>query len=279
MSSAKSINDYDHLISPKNEDIYKKGGRDECLKMLRNIEEHKGYGENRNFLYIESTGLSAHNKFGTCSIREVYFAIKHRIPEEKELIRQLYWRDFYTYITYHNPQVFGQAYRTEFDDITWSQSTNDFEKWCTGQTGFPVVDAAMRQLNQTGYLHNRARLIVSSFLIKDLMINWQWGEKYFAQKLVDYDPAVNNGNWQWVASTGTDMQPYFRIFNPWTQQEKFDAECEYIKKWVPELKDIDTKTIHNWYKSDKQIKGYPRPMVDHSVQREKVKDLYKKAKS
>lgn len=140
-----------------------------------------------------------------------------------------------------------------------------FQRWCEGSTGFPIVDAGMRELNETGFMHNRVRMIAASFLVKDLYIDWRWGEKYFAQVLIDYDPAVNNGNWQWVASTGSDAQPYFRIFNPWNQQKKFDPECVYIKKWVPELSALPANAIHEWHeeKSRAGYKKYPAPMINH----------------
>ncbi len=151
-----------------------------------------------------------------------------------------------------------------------------FDSWCQGKTGFPIVDAGMRQLNTTGFMHNRVRMIVASFLTKDLHINWLWGEKYFAQQLIDYDPMLNNGNWQWAASTGCDAQPYFRIFNPWLQQKKFDPDCVYIKRWIPELKDIENKVIHSWFNTDNPIiKHYPRPLIDHKIESTLAKKLYK----
>ena len=192
------------------------------------------------------------------------------------LIKQLYWRDFFTQVAYHSPFVFGQPFHEKYSKLPWSNSEKAFTAWCTGTTGFPIVDAGMRELNATGFMHNRVRMIVASFLTKDLHIDWRKGERYFAQQLVDYDPAVNNGNWQWCASTGCDAQPYFRIFNPWLQQKKFDPQCIYIKKWVPELQKILPLTIHTWYKEDSPpIKNYPRPMVDHGVESKKAKELYK----
>jgi deoxyribodipyrimidine photo-lyase len=209
--------------------------------------------------------LSAHNKFGTCSIREVYYIIAETFTHEHALIKELYWRDFFTHVAWNFPHVFGNSFHSKFDKLKWSKNLKTFKAWCNGLTGFPVVDAAMRQLNKTGFMHNRARMIAASFLTKDLHIEWRLGEQYFAQKLVDYDPAVNNGNWQWVASTGCDAQPYFRIFNPWLQQKKFDPECEYIKRWVPELKDLSPAQIHSWYNpKQKAPADYPKPIVDHT---------------
>ena len=163
-----------------------------------------------------------------------------------------------------------------FDKIKWPGTWENFDKWCKGETGFPVVDAAMRQLNITGYMENRARLIVASFLIKTLLIDWNYGEKYFATKLTDYDPASNNGNWQWTSGSGADSQPYFRIFNPWSQQEEHDSSCEYIKTWVPELSSLEPKIIHNWeteWKNYKDIK-YSRPICDYKTQKELALKMY-----
>jgi deoxyribodipyrimidine photo-lyase len=165
----------------------------------------------------------------------------------------------------------------KYKSIKWSQNERYFHAWCEGLTGFPIVDAGMRELNATGYMHNRVRMIVASFLTKDLHIDWRLGEKYFAQKLVDYDPAVNNGNWQWVASTGCDAQPYFRVFNPWLQQKKFDPDCLYIKRWIPELAMLPPKSIHGLSKiKSKLMANYPHPMVDHVIESQKAKIMFKK---
>jgi deoxyribodipyrimidine photo-lyase len=170
--------------------------------------------------------------------------------------------------------VFGHAFHSRYDAINWSKDQDRFWAWANGKTGFPIVDAGMRQLNQTGCMHNRLRMITASFLVKDLHISWRWGERYFAQKLIDYDPCVNNGNWQWAASTGCDAQPYFRIFNPWLQQQKFDPDCLYIKRWLPELQSFSPKAIHNWQNSP--LAGdYPPPMVDHSQQSQAIKAIFK----
>jgi deoxyribodipyrimidine photo-lyase len=159
--------------------------------------------------------------------------------------------------------------------MVWKKDEALFWKWAEGKTGFPIVDAGMRELNHTGYMHNRVRMITASFLVKDLHLSWRWGERYFAQHLVDYDPCLNNGNWQWAASTGCDAQPYFRIFNPWLQQAKFDADCVYIKRWIPELADYDSKTIHQWYKQSGS-EAYPLPIVDHSQQAALIKEQFKR---
>jgi deoxyribodipyrimidine photo-lyase len=157
-----------------------------------------------------------------------------------------------------------------FNKLKWNYDAKLFDLWCSGTTGCPIVDAGMRELNQTGFMHNRVRMIAASFLVKDLHIDWRLGEKYFAQTLIDYDPAVNNGNWQWVASTGCDAQPYFRIFNPWIQAVKFDPDCLYIKKWIPELKNTSVETIHNWHKQKKASAAYPLPCVDHAQEAKKT---------
>jgi len=158
--------------------------------------------------------------------------------------------------------------------LLWRNGQEDFWAWANGQTGFPIVDAAMRELNRTGWMHNRLRMIVASFLVKDLHVSWRWGERYFAQRLLDYDPCVNNGNWQWAASTGCDAQPYFRIFNPWLQQKKFDPQCVYIKTWIPELQRFPAEVIHKWEKHP-QAGDYPRPRVDHGLQSQLIKAQFK----
>ncbi len=218
--------------------------------------------------------LSAHLKFGTCSVREVYYAIVQQLSPEHPLLRQLYWRDFFTHIAFHYPHVFGKAFHPQYDNLVWDNNRGHFQRWAEGTTGFPIVDAGMRELNATGFMHNRVRMIVASFLTKDLHISWRWGERYFAQHLVDYDPAVNNGNWQWAASTGCDAQPYFRIFNPWLQQQKFDPDCQYIYRWIPELNGIPATIIHKWY--SKHVDApYPAPMLDHARESQIAKERYK----
>jgi deoxyribodipyrimidine photo-lyase len=194
------------------------------------------------------------------------------------LIRQLYWRDFYANILYEFPRVLGHSLKPKYDKISWHYSDNLFKKWCNGETGYPIVDAGMKQMNATGYMHNRARLIVASFLVKTLLIDWRKGEQYFSKKLTDYDPANNNGNWQWISGGGADSQPYFRVFNPWRQAEEYDPNCEYIKKWLPELKDVPVKDLLNWdtkYINYKDVK-YPKPIVNYEEQRDKVIKMYSK---
>ena len=269
-----ALNELDYL---DNKHIFVAGGRREAMKLVNGIADLRDYKIARDFPAVQGTSqLSAHHKFGTVSIREVYWKIEQTFGREHTLINELYWRDFFTHIAFHFPNVFKQAFQEKFSRIKWDNNESYFRAWTRGETGFPIVDAGMRELNTTGYMHNRVRMIVASFLCKDLHINWRWGEKYFAKLLVDYDPCVNNGNWQWAASTGCDAQPYFRIFNPWLQQEKFDADCLYIKKWIPELAEMAPKTIHQLFKAKSStLTGYPAPIVNHKVESAKSIALYK----
>ncbi|SJM90920.1 cryptochrome/photolyase family protein [Crenothrix polyspora] len=255
------------------------GGRTAALQQLDALSDCANYAQTRDFPALQSTSqLSAHLKFGTVSIREVFYAITQQLGSEHPLLRQLYWRDFLTHIAYHFPKVFGHAFITKYDNLVWDNNREYFQAWADGKTGFPIVDAGMRELNTTGNMHNRVRMIVASFLVKDLHISWRWGERYFAQHLVDYDPCVNNGNWQWAASTGCDAQPYFRIFNPWLQQQKFDPNCSYIYQWVPELRAVPVKTIHAW---EKKYYGsfYPMPIINHAQETLLTKTQFKAADS
>ncbi|MFT4343851.1 MAG: cryptochrome/photolyase family protein, partial [Candidatus Woesearchaeota archaeon] len=225
-----------------------KGGREEALRVLENSKAYMNYKEVRDFPSRDATTkLSAHHKFGTVSMRESYHAIAKNCGTFHTLIQELFWHDFFTLIGMRFPHVYHKSFHEKYDKLKWEANDAYFKAWCEGKTGFPIVDAGMRQLNENGYMHNRVRMIVASFLTKDLLVDWRKGERYFAQKLIDYDPAVNNGNWQWAASTGCDAQPYFRIFNPWLQQQRFDKSCEYIKRWVPELRDILPEVIHEIY--------------------------------
>jgi deoxyribodipyrimidine photo-lyase len=202
-------------------------------------------------------------------------------------LNELIWREFYISILYHFPKVRRRSFRPEYDHIQWQNDEQVFIAWAEGRTGYPVVDAAMRQLAQTGWMHNRARMIVASFLVKHLLIDWRWGERWFMQHLIDGDPAANNGGWQWTAGTGTDAAPYFRVFNPVLQGQKFDPNGNYIRRWVPELADVPAKYIHHpWgMPSDLQQelecvigRDYPGPIVDHTQARERVLATYAAAK-
>ncbi|NTV23874.1 MAG: deoxyribodipyrimidine photo-lyase, partial [Nanoarchaeota archaeon] len=245
----------------KNKELYVHGGRKNCLGILSGLKKFEKYASEKDIPALEgTTGLSAHNKFGTCSIREVYYAIRSQLGE-CELLRQLYWRDFFTYVAYHFPYVFGKPLHDK--EMRWQYDSSHLEAWEKGQTGFPIVDAGMRELNATGFMHNRVRMVVASFLTKDLHIDWRDGERYFASKLVDYDPSVNNGNWQWAAGCGVDTK--FRIFNPWTQQERFDPEAIYIKRWIPELRKSEPEVIHNIHAEP--VRGYAKPIIEHDKER------------
>ena len=236
------------------------------------------YGERRDFPATKGPSyLSAHLRFGTLSIRQLT-AFAHQTPGRgaQTWLSELIWRDFYQMILWHHPHVVSRAYKPAFDALVWDDEPDLFAAWCDGQTGYPLVDAAMRQLNQSGYMHNRLRMVTASFLTKDLGVDWRLGEAYFADQLIDFDLSANNGGWQWAASTGCDAQPWFRIFNPITQSEKFDAAGKFIRRYVPELENVPDKLIHApWLMSPltQQLHGvtigtdYPAPVVDHAVAR------------
>ena len=232
--------------------------------------------------------LSVHLRFGTISVRElVRAAVQTPGPGAAAWLNELIWRDFYFMILHHHPHVANRAFRPEYDGLRFENDPDRFAAWCKGCTGYPLVDAAMRQLNQTGYMHNRLRMVTASFLVKDLLIDWRWGEKYFADHLIDFDLAANNGGWQWAASTGCDAQPYFRIFNPVTQSRRFDPEGCFIRRYVSELARCDGGSIHApWRMSREQQaaagvvlgRDYPAPVVDHAVARRRALDLFAAAR-
>jgi len=258
-----------------NQEILVHGGRENAqhfLEIAKKTQRH--FEDTHNNLDKQTSLLSSYIKFGCISIREVYKAFKGN----HGLIRQLMWRDFFMNILYAFPRVLGKAMKPNYDKIRWHKNEKWFRAWKTGTTGFPVIDAGMRELNHTGYMHNRARLFTSSFLIKTLLLDWRDGEEYFATKLTDYDPASNNGNWQAQAGTGSDSQPYFRIYNPWEQSKKHDSDAIYIKKWVPELANVPAKVIHQWdeYCEDPEYKNvkYPKPIVDYREQRDLALNMY-----
>jgi deoxyribodipyrimidine photo-lyase len=265
-----------------NKNIAVVGGRDHALKILNGLDKFKSYNKDKNMLAINTTRLSAYLKFGCVSIREVYHKIKATLGARNDLIRQLYWREFYYNIGNTHGYVFdGKNFNEKYNKVKWHKYSNAskaqkdwFDMWCDGTTGFPIVDACMKELNTTGFMHNRGRLIVASFLTKNLFWHWTDGERYFAQNLVDYDPIINSGagNWGWVAGSGVDAQPFFRVFNPWLQSKKFDPDCEYIKKWLPELRSVENKHIHEWYDYHQNYKNvYYAPMVDFSKTAERSK--------
>ena len=238
-------------------------------KSNQNIEAYtvtpaliQNYEDTRNFPAQDSTSkLGPHLRFGTVSIRKM---VEKAISEQNEIFwQELIWREFFMQILWHFPHTSKNSFKAKYDRIDWRNNEDEFQKWCDGETGYPLVDAGMRQLNNTGFMHNRIRMLVGSFLCKHLLIDWRWGEAYFAEKLHDYEMASNIGNWQWVAGSGVDAAPYFRIFNPTTQIKKFDKELEYIKKWVPDFQELT----------------YAKEMVDHKEARERCLMVYKQALS
>ncbi|MES2668271.1 MAG: deoxyribodipyrimidine photo-lyase [Patescibacteria group bacterium] len=270
---------YLERLVPERAELRVTGGRTAAKDQLRRISSLSSYAAQRNFPSVSGTSLlSAHIKFGTLSIREIYLYAKTHMKDPTVFLREILWHDFFTAVAARAPHVFQGAYRPEYDRLEWSTDEKAFTRWKEGKTGFPIVDAGMRELLGSGYMHNRVRMITASFLIKDLHISWQWGEKHFAQQLNDYDPAVNNGNWQWVAGTGCDAAPWFRIFNPWLQQEKFDKDAAYIKKWVPELAGLSPAEIHNQKGEARLLAGYPAPMLDHREESQETKHRYGIAK-
>jgi deoxyribodipyrimidine photo-lyase len=225
----------------------------------RNKDIICSYTENRNFPALNGTSkISLHLRFGTISIREL---AREALSLNETFLNELIWRDFYQMIIYLFPHSAKNSFKTQYDRIVWERNEAHFKAWCEGKTGYPIVDAGMRELNATGFMHNRVRMIVASFLTKHLLLDWRWGEGYFAQKLLDFELASNSGGWQWAAGCGCDAAPYFRVFNPTTQQEKFDKQFEYVKKWVPEFGTVN----------------YPSPIIDHKFARERVLARFKEA--
>ena len=216
------------------------------------------YAAKRNTPAIDGTSkLGPHLRFGTIGIRTI---VKNVIDRSDTFLSELIWREFFQQIIFHYPNVVNANFRAKYDGIEWRNDEEEFKKWCAGKTGYPMVDAGMRELNETGFMHNRVRMITAGFLCKHLLIDWRWGEAYFAEKLLDFELAANNGNWQWAAGTGCDAAPYFRVFNPSEQLKKFDKDMGYVNKWIPEL----------------LTEEYPQPMVDHKFARERAIDTYKK---
>lgn len=219
----------------------------------------KHYKERRDIPSLPATSrLSVHLRFGTISIRKL--ADTARSLNSEAWMNELIWRDFYHMIIWHFPHAAHRAFKPAYDHIQWRNQESEFKRWCEGNTGYPIVDAGMRELNNTGFMHNRVRMIVASFLVKHLLIDWRWGEAYFAEKLLDFDLAANNGGWQWAAGSGCDAAPYFRVFNPYEQTKKFDPEFKYIRKWVPEFEDFSK---------------YPQPIVEHKFARDRCLKVFK----
>lgn len=264
----------------ENKDIHVHGGRNNALKILHNMNHFNNYEKIRNIMHINTTNLSAYLKFGCISIREAYHTMISKLGKKHPLVRQLIWREFYYHLGYGFIDRFGRSLKPRYDRIKWTNNSSLFKKWKEGKTGFPIIDACMNQLNKTGYMHNRGRLIVSSFLIKNLMVDWRYGEKYFAKNLVDYDVLVNQGNWQWSSGSGADSQPFFRVFNPSRQSEHYDKDAIYIKKWLPQLKDIEPKHLHEWetYYKEYNLKeiNYWKPIVSYADSKKKGIAMYKR---
>lgn len=247
--------------TPSLEEITFSKSRIEVPAVRLNQELLKNYHNTRNIPSVGGTSnLSVHLRFGTVSVREMVTLAKNN---NEQFLNELIWREFFQTILWHFPQVVNTAFKKDYDAIKWSNNEEHFKAWCEGKTGYPMVDAGMRELNVTGLMHNRVRMVVASFLTKHLLIDWRWGEAYFAEKLLDFELAANNGNWQWAAGCGCDAAPYFRVFNPTEQQKKFDPDFKYIKKWVPEL----------------GTANYPKPIVDHVFARNRVLQAYKVALS
>ena len=253
------------------------------------------YSDGRNKLgnptdnpITQTSFLSPYIRFGLLSLRQIYWSAREAYSNadnesERESVKtfvdEIIWHEFYTHILYHFPHVQNNNFHEKYDNLEWDNNKQAFEAWKQGKTGYPIVDAAMRQLLHTGWMHNRARMIVASFLTKDLLVDWRWGELHFMHYLIDGDLAANNGGWQWAAGTGTDAQPYFRIFNPISQSKKFDPDGEFIRYWIPELRDVPDKYIHEPWKMDVPPSDYPPRIVDHAKAREKTLEAYKRARN
>lgn len=282
----------DDVISPNgkilqnteyNPKIAVHGGRENALNILKNITEWREYDNKRDELTYNTTHLSAYNKFGCVSIREVYWTMVDKLGKHSGVIRQLFWRDFFYHLSAKYPEIYKYSLNPKYRNIKWVNNISWFKLWCEGKTGFPIVDACMHQLNTTGYMHNRGRLIVSSFLCRMMHIDWRWGERYFASKLVDYDPAQNNFGWQvsGANSSGTTSRPLEQtILNPWLQSSQFDKNGTFIKLWCPELIDVNPHDIHKWDIThrkwlDNGVK-YIKPVLDYKTEKINNLKMYRK---
>ena len=258
-------------------------GEAEAMRRLTQFTNYQitDYSETRNRMDLDGTSsLSPYFRFGMLSLRQAVHETRNTQHATDEIwLNELIWREFYIQILYHFPRVARTSFNPALANIPWRNDPSEFEAWKAGETGVPVVDAGMRQLREIGWMHNRARMIVASFLVKDLLINWRWGEAWFMENLLDGDIAANNGGWQWTAGTGTDAAPYFRIFNPVLQSAKFDPNGDYIRKWVPELRELNAKEIHSPWNFGIKVAGYPeKPIVDREVVKERTMNAYRISK-
>ncbi len=274
-------NAYKRFTSENPEILVRGGRKNGVIKLKSALNTQNRYKATRDFFSKSTSHMSAYIKFGCISIREVYYGFANKYGKENQLISELFWREFFVHVLYAYPEVVGKSYQEKYRALKWKNDKKQIDVWKSGNTGFPLVDAAMREMNATGYMHNRGRMLTASFLIKTLLVDWRIGEKYFAENLTDYDIASNNGNWQGISGTGVDMKPYFRDMNPWIQSSKFDPDAEYIKKWVPELKHVLAKDIHKWNEKyndeDYKTVKYKKPIVDYYKQKELMLSMYKNA--
>jgi len=271
------------ILGKHNSNLVEKGGREQGMAILKHILEWKDYDDQHDQLTYNTTHLSAFNKYGCVSIREVFHTMANKLGKESGVVRQLFWRDFFYHLSHVHPEIYDHSLNPKYRNIQWQKNPSGFLAWSQGQTGFPIVDACMRELNTTGYMHNRGRLIVSNFLCRLMHQDWRLGERYFATQLYDYDPAQNNFGWQvsGANSSGTTSRPLEQtILNPWIQSVQFDPKGEYIKKWCPELVDVNPRDLHRWHEKsgiwlDKGIK-YIQPMLDYKTEKEKNLKMYRK---
>jgi deoxyribodipyrimidine photo-lyase len=282
-----SQDEMDSFTPANSEYIHLKPSRAEALLKLEAIRSgrYRNYAEDRDKMGAENktTHMATYLKFGLVSCREAYEACVQGNGKDNSLISELYWREFYYHLTFHKPELLqrqissleNQTLKKRMMAVQWRKAEGShWEAWCQGNTGFPLVDAAMREMLQTGFMHNRGRMCTAMFLTKNLLMDWRAGEQYLAQHLIDYDPAMNNGGWQWSASTGVDTQPY-RIFNIWLQMKRYDPDCQYVKRWIPELKNVPTKDILNWEATHSRYKVYCKPIVEHATSSKDAKAMLK----
>lgn len=271
------------ILGKHNPHLIQNGGREHGLAILKRITDWKDYDDQHDRLTYATTHLSAFNKFGCVSIREVFHTMTNKLGKESGVVRQLFWRDFFYHLSHANPEIYVHSLNPKYRNIQWQRNPSGFQAWAKGETGFPIVDACMRELNTTGYMHNRGRLIVSNFLCRLMHQDWRLGERYFATRLYDYDPAQNNFGWQvsGANSSGTTSRPLEQtILNPWIQSAQFDPKGEYIKKWCPELADVNPRDLHRWHEQntiwlDKGVQ-YIAPILDYKTEKENNLKMYRK---